>query len=65
MVRTICFLWLFIWKIVVKTKKTELHSQKVVEKICFYELYTVTQRHVTINLSDGISGIFQSKYSYN
>ena len=46
-------------------KKRELPFQKLVEKVRFYELYTVTQTQVTINVSDYIPGIFQSKYSYN
>ena len=37
----------------------------LVEKVCFHELYIVTQTQVTINLSDYIPGIFQSKYSDN
>ena len=42
-------------------KKTELPSQKLVQKVYSYEFYTVTQTQVTINLSD----YFPGKYSYN
>ena len=42
-------------------KKTELPSQKLVQKVYSYEFYTVTQTQVTINLFDYVPG----KYSYN
>ena len=39
-------------------KKTELPSKKLVEKVCFYERYTVTQsQQVTINFSYYIPSI--------
>ena len=35
--------------------------KKFLEKVCFYELCTVTQSQVTINFSYYIPGVFQSK----
>ena len=64
MIRTMLFMTV-IWKAAVNLEKRELPSRKLVVKVCFDELYTVSQSQVTIDLSYYIPGIFPSKCSYN